>query len=236
MKTPALKVQIDSDGCGLHFLILEESQKPIRVDVDFSKRNKIGLKSDLLARAIGYRASQKDEGQKLRIVDATAGLCRDSFHMASLGCHVLALEENKMLYRVVSDQISRLSDECHLKIENTEAKKYFKNWLANFSAENKNVDVVYLDPMFPEKRKSAKSGKESILLKLLAPIVSSEQETELLDLALQVATKRVVVKRPLSAPSLKPTHKKYLKPNIQFEGKAVRYDVYVCSYEGLGKG
>ncbi len=86
--------------------------------------------------------------------------------------------------------------------------------------------MIYLDPMFPEKKKSAKSGKESILLKCLAAQTTEDEEGRLLDVALQVA-KRVVVKRPRLAPTLKSSSKKFLRPTMQYEGKAVRYDVYV---------
>lgn len=212
-----VKVEISKDETGPHFIILTD-KKPIHVRVNFIERRKIGLKSDLLARAIGYknRVGKPGEIRKLKILDATAGLCRDSFHMAALGCEVIALEENRQIFEVVSHHVNLLPDKYDLTLVHAEAKRHLTSL-----REGQFPDVIYLDPMFPEKNKSAKSGKEAELLKLLAPISSAFDEEALLNLAVKAALKRVVVKRPLSAPPIK------AKPSIVFTGKTVRYDVYV---------
>ncbi|RWX50461.1 putative SAM-dependent methyltransferase, partial [Candidatus Electrothrix marina] len=82
------------------------------------------------------------------------------------------------------------------------------------------VDVVYLDPMFPERRKSALVKKELQLLQLLAHLDSSPEK--LLESALEAATRRVVVKRPMKAPFLTD-----LSPSHSLSGKTVRFDVYL---------
>lgn len=228
LNSPLVQVASDEDR-GLYFIISEPGKPPVRVAFEFKERNLIGNRSDLLARAIGYKAKNKEnEAPSLRVLDATAGLCRDAFHMASLGCEVLALEENAMLFEVLSFHIGKLVADYKLSIKHYESKKFMREYLESASKPLQKFDVVYLDPMFPEKKKTAKSGKESILLKLLAPISKSENEMELFKLARAVAARRVVVKRPLHAPSLS-LGDKMIKPTAQFKGKSVRYDVYISA-------
>lgn len=81
-------------------------------------------------------------------------------------------------------------------------------------------DVVYLDPMFPERRKSAAVKKKFQLLhRLESPC---ENDEELLQAALSAHPKRVVVKRPVKGPFLAG-----VKPSYSLSGKAVRFDVIV---------
>ena len=81
------------------------------------------------------------------------------------------------------------------------------------------VDVVYLDPMFPERKKSARVKKDMWLFhQLIGPDAS---EAELLDAALCCAGWRVVVKRPVRAPALGDR-----QPHHDIPGKTVRFDVY----------
>ena len=88
------------------------------------------------------------------------------------------------------------------------------------SSEAAPPDVVYLDPMFPERRKSAAVGKKFQLLhELERPCANPE---ELLDAALAVHPRKVVVKRPVKGPYLADA-----KPSYSLAGKAVRFDVIV---------
>ena len=86
--------------------------------------------------------------------------------------------------------------------------------------KHKREDVVYLDPMFPERQKSARVKKEQQILQMLA--TDATPPVQLLETALEVATRRVVVKRPRKAPCLTE-----LSPSHCLTGKTVRYDVYV---------
>ena len=83
-------------------------------------------------------------------------------------------------------------------------------------------DVVYLDPMFPHRKKSAAVKKEMRLFQqLLGP---DEDADALLQPALALALKRVVVKRPAGAPYLADK-----KPQIEMQGKANRFDIYLTA-------
>jgi 16S rRNA (guanine1516-N2)-methyltransferase len=92
------------------------------------------------------------------------------------------------------------------------------DYLANL-AEEACPDVVYLDPMFPVSGKSALVKKE---MRLFHSLVGLDEDSDaLLDLALQRARHRVVVKRPPKAPYLAER-----KPQLSVAGKAVRFDIY----------
>ena len=96
-----------------------------------------------------------------------------------------------------------------------------QNSLDFLEKNTEKFDVIYLDPMFPNRQKSAKVKKTMQYFQEIV-FYDNEQEEKLLDLSLQKAQKRVVVKRPKLAPFLAqkfPTH--------QIKGKTIRYDVYL---------
>ena len=85
------------------------------------------------------------------------------------------------------------------------------------------VDVIYLDPMLPQRVKSAAVKKEMALLQFLLESDTVSQDADSLLLwALERDAARVVVKRPARAPSLA-----MRKPSHCIKGRSVRYDVYV---------
>jgi 16S rRNA (guanine1516-N2)-methyltransferase len=90
--------------------------------------------------------------------------------------------------------------------------------------ESEHPDVVYLDPMYPHRTKSALVKKE---MRLLRALVGDDEDTgELLQAALGCAIKRVVVKRPKGAPPVMPTQTNSLRPSAAVESKNTRYDIY----------
>jgi 16S rRNA (guanine1516-N2)-methyltransferase len=217
VKTSTL-VQIDRDANG-PFFTFQDGKKNVIVRPEFRLRANIGGRSDLLAKAIGYKDHLKKTGRLLTMIDATAGLCRDTFHFRCLGCQVTALEENQMIYEVVSPYVKTLEPEKSFRLVHTDAAQYLRE-LNN----SERPDVIYIDPMFPDTASTAKAGKESQLLQLLAKPAHGEADAELLKTALRVALRRVVVKRPSHAEELAAIkgHQR-----IVFEGQAVRYDVYM---------
>lgn len=208
-----MNVTIATDDLGPYFQMSIEGRQ-VKIRPEFNTRHKIGLRTDLLAKAVGYK-----KNQKLKVIDATAGLCRDADHLASLGCEVIAIESHPQIYQVVNHYVNQTAAEgSSIQLLNKNSIEH----LQKLASQDK-PDVVYLDPMFPVKSKSAKSGKESELLKNLAPIASHEDEHALFKSALRAALKRVVVKRPLHAPTIVDLP----QPSYQVKGKAVRYDVYL---------
>lgn len=192
--------------------------------------NETPLYVDFLAGPLGYRlASGRARHERLvralgklpansRVVDATAGLGRDSAILAAAGYDVTLIEAEPTLQLLLEDGLQRLGNEAntlHLALLSGRAEQVLP-------ALPFQPEVVYLDPMFPERRKSAAIKKELAWLQQLVPIASDEEEAQLLALARQVATHKVVVKRPRKAPFLGG-----VPPSSQLSGKAVRFDVYL---------
>ena len=170
-----------------------------------------------IARAIGRR------GGPITVVDATAGLGRDSFLLACLGCTVVAVERSPVLGALLRDGLVRAAahrdhalraivDRITLTVD--DARRY----LGNLDGDTV-PDVVYLDPMYPERKKSALAKKEMRVCRQL--VGGDEDAGELLEAARRVARRRVVVKRHASAPALTPG------VAVRYTGRSVRYDLYL---------
>lgn len=177
-----------------------------------------GGRGQTIAKAVGLKG-----GNNPSVVDATAGLGRDAFVLASLGCQVTMVERSVAVAALLDDGLQRASSEAEfrawfdsrLQLVHADAI----GWM-NALNEGEFPDVVYLDPMFPHKQKSALVKKEMRLFQKLLGV--DDSAGELLNAALRIASKRVVVKRPDYAPSLTEQ-----KPTMQIKGKKHRFDVYV---------
>jgi 16S rRNA (guanine1516-N2)-methyltransferase len=180
-----------------------------------------GGKKEAIARAIGLKG--KDS---LHVLDATAGLGRDAFVLASLGCVVDMIERSPVVAALLQDGLERAASDNNLSVWLPANMRLFlgvaTDLLANWS--HKKPDVVYLDPMFPHRKKNAAVKKEMrIFQQLLGP---DEDADLLLEPALALAKNRVVVKRPTGAPFLAGR-----KPQIKMLGKANRFDVYLTNLD-----
>ncbi len=177
-----------------------------------------GGRGQTIARAVGLKG-----GHNPTVVDATAGLGRDAFVLASLGCQVTMIERSVVVAALLDDGLRRATADSELggwitqrlQLVNADAVQ----WMRALD-EGDYPEVVYLDPMFPHKQKSALVKKEMRLFQKLLGF--DERTDELLESALEIATKRVVVKRPDYAPFLAEK-----KPSMQIKGKKHRFDVYV---------
>ena len=175
-----------------------------------------GGKNQLIAKACGIKANFKPS-----VLDLTGGLARDAFVLACQGCDVTLLESNAIIATLVEDGINRAKQaewfsELKLAFYHCEATKY----LSRLGEEK--PDTIYIDPMFPQRTKSALVKKE---MRILHDIVGPDQDSlTLLKLAKQYANKRVVVKRPSHAD---PVNKE--APDLSYKGKSTRFDVYLTS-------
>jgi 16S rRNA (guanine1516-N2)-methyltransferase len=177
-----------------------------------------GGKNQPLARAIGIKP-----GSIPRVLDATAGLAKDAFVLATLGVPVIMLERSPFVAALIADAIHRAADDeafspllqNGFELINVNAIDY----LSGLTPENK-PEVIYLDPMYPEKQKTALVKKNMrILQKLLGGDTDSEY---LLSVARHKAFRRVVVKRPKTAGPIAD-----MKPAFAIASKNTRYDVYL---------
>ena len=172
------------------------------------------------------------------VIDATGGLGKDSLMMAMMGCKVWMCEAHPFLYPLIQDAIQRALIDPYFNLLFTHPDKFqffpedAKNILEKFLGTEKaqRPDIVYLDPMFPLRKKSSLVKKNMQWLKAIHQEALTEYfmpltpEKDLFQLSLQVATKRVVVKRPAHAPNLVPLP----APNFSKSFQSGRFDVYLC--------
>lgn len=172
-----------------------------------------GLRKELLARAIGIHPRENPI-----IIDATAGLGLDSFILASLGFEITLLERSPIMHALLSDalQRARLQAQVAPIIERMNLiKADALEWLPN-----RSCDVILLDPMFPERKKSSLVKKEMVIMQDL--LGKDEDSSLLFQQALTCATHRVVVKRPRLAANIAD-----FAPNFSLIGKSSRFDIYL---------
>lgn len=205
-------------------LVQESQPKQAGVLVDFLgaaatyRRKQVSIKNEIIARAVGCKNNERP-----RVLDATAGLGRDSLVLASVGCEVAMLERNNAVAALLADGLTRLQLTCEDAWINNFIGLYHGSLIADcFDWQNilPKVDVVYLDPMYPHKKKSAAVKKE---MKAFQGFVGADEDSdELLSVAKKVAQQRVVVKRPDYAEYLNQQ-----KPDFSLESKKHRFDVYL---------
>ena len=207
-----------SSGYGLA-LALPSLGNPIRIDFSTGKyahrRQFGGGRGQPLAKAVGLK-----QGNTPTVIDATAGFARDAFVLASLGCQLTMIEQHPVLSLLIDDAIqrARLDDDiaaiaAHLSLQQGNAINLLQQG-------HLHADVIYLDPMYPVREKSAQVKKEMQLLHQL--IGQDKDSAELLAVARQTANKRVVVKRPKGA--------EYVgnqTPTVSIKSKNTRYDIYI---------
>ncbi len=168
-----------------------------------------------LPKAMGLRA-----GKTPMIVDATAGLGRDSFLLASLGAHVTLIERSRKMHSLLDQGMKRAAAEGGQYSEIIERMTLLfgdaKDVIPELSCE-----AILIDPMHPPRNKSALVRQD---LRQVREIVGTDDDAaDLVKLALIHARTRVVLKWPAKADpmaGIKPcTH--------QIRGKTTRYDVFM---------
>ena len=193
-----------------------------------------GRKSELILKAAKISADSQ-------VIDATAGFGHDSLILASTGAQVTMLEQQPLMALLLFSEQQRMSAQpnwqklmARLTIINTDALSYFAQLQKNKTDQAVAVDVVYLDPMFPEDSyqdsktgKGAKVGKQMQALHHLAHPPTLDEEMALLNKAQAVVADnqegrgRVIVKRPQQAPFLSQQN-----PDESWHNAAVRFDGY----------
>jgi len=213
--------------CSRNGISLKQTGKknPGPIMVDFAKGSmqyrlrQGGGRNQALARAIGLKKRWEPV-----VIDATAGLGRDAFVMAYLGCQVHMIERSPILAALLEDGLQRAA--CAKFTAETVRNRIRFTW-----ADSKDVlqklgqdelpDIIYLDPMYPVRTKSSLVKKEMRILRELAG--EDNDAAELLKIALGRTRNRVVVKRPRQAPPLNE-----LSPSHAILGKTSRFDVYLA--------
>ena len=168
-----------------------------------------------LAKAVGMKFNKNRT-----IIDATAGLGYDAFILASLGANVTLIERSEKIHGLLKDgiseamlyggEISKIVDRMNLLFGDS------KDILPSISPE-----VILIDTMYKDRKKSALVKNN---MRLVREVVGSDPDyIDLINVALNCASKRVVIKQPRYAEPLKDIK----ACSHQILGKTIRYDVYI---------
>ncbi|EOT1529404.1 16S rRNA (guanine(1516)-N(2))-methyltransferase RsmJ, partial [Providencia stuartii] len=149
-----------------------------------------GGRGEAVAKAVGIKKDYLPD-----VIDATAGLGRDAFVLAALGCQVRMFERHPVVAALLDDGLQR-------GYQDSEIGEWLKQRMSLIHASSitalANIttppDVIYLDPMYPHRQKSALVKKE---MRVFQSLVGADDDADsLLAPALALAKRRVVVKRP----------------------------------------
>lgn len=190
---------------------------------------------DFVGGAVGFRfRSGEGRGQPLPracgmakgaspdIVDATAGMGRDAFFLASLGARVTLIERSPEVHAALEDAIARARDHDEI-FAAIMARMTLIHGDSIAILPTLSPDVVLVDPMHPPRTKSALVKKQ---MRDLRDIVGADPDSrQLMETAIAVAKNRAVLKWPLRAAPMDGLR----KPSHQILGKTTRYDVFVTT-------
>lgn len=197
-----------------------DTSGPVWVDLlapDLVRRQRTGgARSDDLARAVGLGPPRP------LVLDATAGLGRDTWLLAGLGCRILAVERSPVVWSLLDDGLRRAGESPdvdrdllgRVTLQHGDARDVLLALPAD-----EQPDVVLIDPMYPPSQRTALPRKEMRLLSRL--LGQDDDAADLLDVARRTV-QRVVVKRHVRDAPLggaRPTHVR--------SGRSTRFDVYV---------
>ena len=191
-------------------------QKPLSLSFfspKFLRRVKAASKStELLARAVGTR-------QGLKVLDCTAGLGREGFLLAHLGCDVTLIERSKVIYTLLLDALNWASFDPDLK-KVVDRISLYRSDAKEYLSRHSSWDVIYIDPMFPDKKKtSLPKGDMQYLQRFLS---KEKNDGSLLKSAFLCNFRRLVVKRPL-----KTRDKEIRKADSSIQNDKIRFDIYL---------
>ena len=182
------------------------------------------LSKELLVRA----ARIKDHTHTLTAIDATAGLGEDSLLLAAAGFQVKLYERNPIIYELLGDALKRAAKTPELAEIVARMQLFHEDSIQAMKRLEASPDVILLDPMFPERQKSALVKKKlQMIQKLEFPCVDEE---ELILSAMKAGPKKLIIKRPPKGPYLAG-----IKPDYSLTGKAVRFDCFASPRDRIQK-
>ncbi|MBZ2279499.1 class I SAM-dependent methyltransferase, partial [Buchnera aphidicola] len=153
------------------------------------------------------------------VLDGTAGLGKDAFILSFLGCTVYMIERNPVIAALLQDGLERAYE--NEKIGSWIKKRLhliYDNSVQMLNLSIIKPDVIYLDPMYPDKKKSLPKKDMQIFQKFIG---RDSDLNKLLKKSRQLAKKRVIVKRPYHALPLSNA-----TVNFVIYTKQHRFDIY----------
>ena len=207
-------VRLVRDDCGLALV-----GDGMELRGDFSRmlpRLRQGrLQQELLVKAARIKGAEAPTA-----IDCTAGLGEDSLLLAAAGFVVTLFERDQTIAALLADALERAAADPRLAEAVGRMTLVADDSSTGLATLPEPPDVVYLDPMFPARTKSAAVKKKFQLLHHLEQ--PCEEEEALVAAALAAQPRKVVIKRPAKGALLAG-----MKPSYSVAGKAVRYDVLV---------
>ena len=180
------------------------------------------IKKGVLGKELLVKAARIRGKEHPTVLDATAGFGQDSLLLSAAGFQVFLYEYDPVISALLADALSRAKDVPELSEAVSRMTLFKEDSIHAMKALSEAPDVIYLDPMFPKRNKSALIKKKFQLLQKLEQPCPDEEE--LLSAALLAHPHKIVIKRPLKGPFLAGR-----KPDYSLEGKAIRYDCIVLA-------
>jgi len=203
---------------GFHLSWTKHGQKPIEYHIDYVKsvqqqRSYPAPKQGAFNQAVGRKTKH--------VLDATGGWGGDAMLLCSQGYKVTVLERNPLMYALLAEAFARLAKSDWARANSVSIPAIiYADATTRFNFKQTPADCVYLDPMFPPKKK--RSAAVNKYMQLLQWLLGHEVDaSQLLVSALNAGYPRVAVKRPDYANPL------VENPHTQFSSKLVHYDVYL---------
>ncbi|WP_440683873.1 class I SAM-dependent methyltransferase [Cysteiniphilum halobium] len=204
-----------------NLLVLKHSSSILTLCVDFNSHEIQNRIKPNTAKLDLIKAVEGKNKAILSVLDMTAGLGQDSFSLAARGHIIDAIEQNIYVFLLLQDGLRRAKEDPNLTTIANSIRLYFANSITfNHTQHTQKYDVIYLDPMFPERTKSAKVKKNMQLLHELVGIDDNNNQL-LLKQAKALKPKKIIVKRPRLGNFIDNN-----KPTSQVIGKSSRFDVY----------
>ena len=187
------------------------------------------LHVDFLSGPMGWRLKRTEHETSLKkaigknkdditIFDGTAGLLSDTIIFLALGHKVIACEQSKIIFLLVNDAIERAKAELpflkNLLFLNAKSETQYK--------ETQNIDIVYLDPMYPEPSKNVLRSGDISTINHILHIENIDDGGDTIFFSIKENNfKKIILKRPIKADIIDKNI------NYQVKGKSTRFDIYI---------
>ena len=216
-EVPSLTLRLDAGG-----LTLTDGTLSLQADFTHMLPR---LKPQNLGGEMLVKAAKMKDIPCPTLIDATAGLGEDSLLLAAAGFHVQLYEYDPVIAALLRDALRRAAEVPELSEIVGRMELHEADSIAALPMLRDAPDVVLLDPMFPERQKSALIKKKFQLLQQLEAPCTDEEA--LLSAAIAAHPRKIVIKRPLKGAYLAGR-----KPGYSLTGKAIRYDCLVFPHGG----
>lgn len=204
----------------LRLLAPDPALGELEIDLERGQAGYRGVRarSERLVRACGVRDGSL-------VLDATGGLGTDAWLLASAGARVTLCERNPVVAALLADGLRRAASgnpetAGRIELRCVDSRLALEHW-------EQPLTAIYLDPMYPPRRKRALGDRR---LRLLAALFAAQgggvelgdDVAGLLAAARAAPAARAVLKRPQreSLPQDAP------EPDYSLEGRSTRFDVW----------